>query len=540
MDIERLSLPEKIGQMFMCGFDDIEPNADIIDLIKNHHLGGIIYFRRNVKNAKQIKQLSDTLQEESRKHSTIPLVISIDQEGGMVARIDREVTLIPGNMALGATRDVGGVYETAKISGKELRLLGINMNFAPSIDVNNNPLNPVIGVRSFGEDPKLVSEMGRVTVRGFQDSNVAATVKHFPGHGDTDTDSHLDLPSIKHDIQRLNDIELEPFRGAIEEGVDAIMTAHVLFPAFDDSSTPATLSQKVLIGLLREQLGYQGVVVTDCLEMNAISKGVGIPNGAVLAVEAGADLILVSHTYEQQVEAIKSVIQAVESGRISEQRINESVERLLHLKEKRNMIQLNLGNGDVENMIGQEKDWRVAQELSEKSITLVKGQQHLPLADKKTLVIWTEVRTGTEVDEVIEQKETLGYALAFDMADVNEVRIGVFPTDKEAVEVVEASQGYEQIIFVSYNATFSAGQTRIVKELAKREGANLIVAATRNPYDLLEFPEVTTYFACYENRPLAMKSLAKVLLGKIPAQGQLPVSISSDYPFGWPLTTSVK
>lgn len=386
------------------------------------------------------------------------------------------------------------------------------MNFAPSIDVNNNPLNPVIGVRSYSESPDLVKEMGRAAIRGFQEAGVSATVKHFPGHGDTETDSHYELPRVQHPLERLFQVELVPFIGAIEEGVDAIMTAHVLFPAIESSPLPATLSQKVLTNLLREQLGYSGLIVTDCLEMKAISEGVGVEEGAVLAIEAGADLILVSHTFEKQKKAMEQVLQAVESGRLTEQRINESVERILRLKEKRIGETIHqIPYGEVLNHLGNEQDKRRVQELSEKSITLVKDENQLPLKDQKTYVIWTEVRSSTEVDEVIEQEETLGACLSSHLSFVEEERIGVHPIEAERSRVLERSRNYSQVVFVSYNATFSSGQIAIVKELAQREECLLVVAAARNPYDLLEFPEVKSYLTCYENRPTAMKSLAKVL-----------------------------
>jgi len=524
MDLKKASLAEKIGQMFICGFHGTEPTSEIAQLIKQHYLGGIIYFRRNIESCQQVKRLSSSLQRLSSSVSDLPLFISIDQEGGMVARIDRGITLIPGNMALGATKDFLGVYEAARISGKELRQLGINMNFAPSIDVNNNPLNPVIGVRSFGADPDFVKQMGIHAVRGYQDAGMIATVKHFPGHGDTDSDSHHTLPTIPHDLDRLQQVELVPFIGAIEEKVDVIMTAHILFPAIDSSATPATLSYQVLTGLLRESLGYQGLIVTDCLEMSAISGGVGVEEGAVLAVEAGADLLLVSHTYEHQVGAIQRLVEAVESGRISEERINQSLERILDLKNQRLMWEE--ANNHEPLVISSEEDRLFIESLSEKSITLVKDEGQLPLQQTKTYVIWTEVRVGTEVDEVIEQEETLGHFLKQDLSYVYEDRIGVHPTEEEIRKVLETYQQFEQVIFLSYNATFSEGQVFLVKEIAQNEGVRLIVAATRNPYDLLEFPEVKTFIACYENRPVAMNSLAKVLLGKIPAVGELPVSLT--------------
>jgi beta-N-acetylhexosaminidase len=525
MNIKLLSLREKIGQMILCGFPSTTPSEEIELLIRKYHLGGIIYFRRNIHNLQQISQLSRSLQEMNT--STIPLFIAIDQEGGMVARIDEDITLMPGNMALGAARDMQAVHDTSFISGEELRMLGINMNFAPCLDVNNNRLNPVIGVRSYGEDPKLVSAMGAAAIQGFQKAGVAATAKHFPGHGDTDTDSHLNLPSVLHSKERLHVIELVPFKEAIANDVDAIMTAHVIFPAYEPDLIPATISKRIISGLLREELQYEGVIVTDCLEMNAISQGVGIAAGTVKAVQAGVDLILVSHIFERQIAAFEALIQAVESGEISEKRIDQSVERILRLKQKRTMDKhVWLDKVQLNAQIGTESNWKIAQAVCEKCITLVKDEDQLPLSrNQDTLVIWPEVRMGTEVDEVIPQEMTLGKALSAYIPGLKEVTIGFEPTEVEMNQVLQTAQGYQQVVFGTYNADVSKGQSVLVNQLSKQSDIRLIVAALRNPYDLAAFPQVKTYLACYENRPLMMKSLAKVLIGELKAQGKLPVTI---------------
>ncbi|MEC0212799.1 beta-N-acetylhexosaminidase, partial [Paenibacillus ehimensis] len=332
--IGELTLRQKIGQMLMCGFHGTEPSEDIERLIREKHLGGIIYFRRNLTEPAQVAKLSASLQQLALAHGGVPLLIAIDQEGGMVMRIDQGVTPIPGSMALGATGDAEAAYEAAKVTGSELKAMGINMNFAPCLDINNNPLNPVIGVRSYGGDAETVGRLGTAAVRGYQEAGIAATVKHFPGHGDTGEDSHTALPVVPHPRERLDRLELAPFRRAAELGVDAVMTAHVLFPAVEPERLPATLSSRVIDGLLRQELGYDGVVVTDCLEMNAIAEHYGIAEGAVMAVEAGADLVLVSHRIERQQTALDALVQAVESGRIREERIDRSVERLLALKSR--------------------------------------------------------------------------------------------------------------------------------------------------------------------------------------------------------------
>ncbi|ANE46950.1 glycoside hydrolase [Paenibacillus swuensis] len=535
MKVSALTLEEKVGQLFMVGFQGTKVTDEVRTMLEKYHVGGIIYFRRNVGELEEIAALSSDLQRIGGKE--LPLLIAIDQEGGMVSRIDREVTLIPGAMALGAARDADAVYETARISGRELRELGINMNFAPSVDVNNNPLNPVIGIRSYGEEPELVGELGAAASAGYQEAGVAATLKHFPGHGDTDVDSHLGLGLVPHDADRLEAVELLPFVRCMEAGVDAVMTAHVVFPAYEPNGVPATLSHSVITELLRNKLGYDGVIVTDCLEMHAISKEYGIPQGAVMAVEAGADLVLVSHTFAEQAAAVEAVTAAVRAGRISEARIDASVGRVLALKAKRGMASGAAAGSAARGAIGAPADWDVVRRVSERSITLVKDEGQLPLsAGERTLVVWAEPRESTEVIEIIEQDVTLGTALSAYVADVREMRIGLDPASSEIDAVLAAAEGCAQVVVATHNpvARLGAGQVRLVEALAAREGVKLVVASTRNPYDLMEFPQVKTYLCAYENRPMAMQSLAKVLVGRIPAQGRLPVTLSEAYPFGWP------
>lgn len=534
--INSMSLAEKVGQMFVCGFEGYVPNDDIKALISNYHLGGIIYFRRNVREVGQIAKLSYDLQKWNEEKSDIPLLISIDQEGGMVARIDSdEVTLVPGNMAIGATRNTDLAYEAARICGLELRDLGINVNFAPSVDVNNNALNPVIGVRSYGERADLVAEMGAAAIRGLQEAGIAATAKHFPGHGDTESDTHYGLAEVPHERERLFNLELVPFKRAIAEGVDAIMTAHVMFPAIEPASKPATLSRHVLTDLLRGELKYSGVIITDCMEMHAISKHFGVAEGAVMAVEAGADLVLVSHTFESQVASIEAVIAAVESGRVPEAQIDESVKRIMELKRTRQMDRFSRVTPDLASRFGTTARKDIVRQICEQSVTLVKDDGQLPLdKNEPTIVIWPEVKERTEVDEPVVQRYTLAAALSESMANVQEIRIGTNPEPEEVRTAIEACAGYKQIVVATYNAvsTLHEGQVEIVRELAARSGVKLVVASTRNPYDLNQFPDIATYLCCYENRPMTMAALGQVLTGAIPALGKLPVTIAAEYPFG--------
>ncbi|RUT47166.1 beta-N-acetylhexosaminidase [Paenibacillus anaericanus] len=520
--LKNMSLEQKVGQLFMCGFDDTKPNDAILSLINDYHIGGVNYFRRNASSPEQVATLSADLQQASG----IPLLISIDQEGGMVAGIEKGVTLMPGNMAIGATRDIEAAHKAAFIAGRELRAMGINMDFAPCLDVNNNPDNPVIGVRSYGESPSLVATMGCAAIKGYQEAGVTATTKHFPGHGDTNADSHHELPLVGHDRKRLHEVELVPFKQAIASGVDAVMTAHVIFPAYEDQDIPATLSHKILTGLLRTELGFEGIITTDCLEMNAIQKGIGVGLGAVMAIEAGADLVLISHQISLQTEGIEAVLAAVRSGRISEARIEESVERLLKLKQKNGLFeQSEPANTSI---IATDESLTFARSLSEASITLVKNEGTFPLkSDARTYIVWPNMRPVSETAEPEGQEVTLGKMLTSRVTGLKEQVIDVNPSEDEIANVLAESMDYEQVVVATYNASFSTGQQRLVQELAEREGIALIVASLRIPYDLTTFPKVKTYLACYENKPLTIQSLAKVLMGDIPARGKLPVTVGS-------------
>ncbi|MDU0202814.1 beta-N-acetylhexosaminidase [Paenibacillus sp. MAH-36] len=541
--IQDMTLREKIGQMLLCGFEGTEATEQLKALIAEHHIGGVIYFARNVEQTGQVAELSEQLQQIAEQSDTLPLWVSIDQEGGMVARITEGVALMPGQMALAAgaigpvegarvgVKDAGdAAYEAAFISGKELRALGINLNFAPVLDVNNNPDNPVIGVRSFGESAELVAEFGRRSVQGFQDANVVATAKHFPGHGDTSVDSHLDLPTIKHDQERIRSLELVPFIQAIDGGVDAIMSSHIYFPAFESEKLPATLSKSVLTGLLREELGYEGVVMTDCMEMNAIAEHYGTVAASVMAIEAGADLVLISHRLDRQIGAIDAIEQAVKEGRLSETRIDASVERLLALKERRGLFAPQTGSAAE---VGTAEHCAVAQRLSEASITLVKDEQGLlPLKRVRTLAVTVAAAVSSGVDEAYAGPASLGAALAERGLDVLDRVLPLAEVGGLTGSVLAAAEEAEQIVIGTYNARFHPAQVELVRAL-QALGKPVIVVALRVPYDLLELPEVSTFIAAYESRPLALQSTAKALLGELEMKGRLPVTLGFGYPAGW-------
>lgn len=521
--------------MFICGFNALTPNEHANILIDQYQVGGICYFRRNVRTLPQLAELSESLQQLASSSQKLPLLISIDQEGGMVARIDHEgISRIPGNMALGAAGSAEDSYRVAQIGARELRSLGVNMNFAPCLDVNNNPRNPVIGVRSFSEDPQAVAALGTAAIKGYQEEGVSATAKHFPGHGDTSVDSHLGRASVPHDMERLRSVELYPFAQAIKAGVDAIMTAHVSFPAIESSDLPATLSHAVLTGLLREEMGFEGLIVTDCLEMHAISKEYGIPEGAIRAIEAGADCVLVSHTLSEQTAAITAVIEAVQSGRLSMNLIDRSVERILALKERNAELAEELPVQSIGEVTEETK--QLLAQIAGRGITLVKDEGQLPLqAEQAIAVIWPELLQATQVDEAWSKSYTLGDALRSYGVQADDLRVGTDMSDAEVEQAVKAAEGYRQIVVATYTSEsrLPAGQQQLVNKLAELEDVSIVVVATRNPYDMNDLPPVATYLCSYENTPYYMNAAAGVLLGKVIPKGKLPVSISDTYPLGW-------
>ncbi|WP_260989927.1 beta-N-acetylhexosaminidase [Paenibacillus xylanexedens] len=564
--IGQMTLRDKIGQMLLCGFHGTEPEGEIEKLLGDYPIGGIVYFARNVVSPEQVERLSGGLQNIAQASGNVPLWIAIDQEGGMVARITQGVALMPGPMAIAAAGSVQDAYEAAHISGMELQSIGINMNFAPVLDVNNNASNPVIGVRSFGETAEAVAEFGVATIAGFQQAGIAATAKHFPGHGDTDTDSHLDLPVITHDRTRVDQVELVPFRAAIAEGVDAMMSAHIYFPALEPERLPVTLSHSVLTGLLRKELGYEGVILTDCMEMKAIATHYGTVDAAVMAVEAGADMVLISHTAQLQVGAFEALMNAVKSGRISERRIDESVRRLLTYKMKRGLMNVEMGlesGTAVEISAGMSRksgvdDYHmtpavvrdsmnanqpfaepfqrnspqhqeVARRISEKSITLIRDAQHmLPLKQERTLVITVAAEVTSIADERLDGGATLGGALSAQGLEVVDMRVAADEIALSSARLLQAAEAVDvrQIVIGTYNAGSPSGdpQCRLIGWL-QQLGKPLAVTALRSPYDLQKLPDVRTYIAAYESRPLAMSSAAKAMMGQIPFKGELPVTI---------------
>ncbi|WP_231633111.1 beta-N-acetylhexosaminidase [Numidum massiliense] len=532
MDVNQLSLRQKVGQLMMFGFSGLTVSEDIRQLIAEDYVGGIILFARNIGTPSDVLRLTSDLQAVAKQTAQPnPLLIAIDQENGAVRRLGKGPTLFPGNMLLGAIDEPEATRAVARATGAELKALGINMNLAPVLDVNNNPHNPVIGVRAFGEDPEKVSTHGTAAIAGYREAGVLATAKHFPGHGDTHTDSHLALPTIAHDLERLERVEFVPFKRGIQAGVECVMVAHVYFPALEPGKdVPATLSRAVVTGLLREKMGFSGVVTTDCLEMKAISEGIGTAEGALRALKAGCDILMVSHTAHEQKAAIERIVQAVEQGELAEEILDAAVARVLNMKQNK------LTWDDVPPPVGGKAHQQLAERLYARGVTVVKNEGILPLDDSTStsgdiLVVTPEKAVSTLVEDVEYADYRLADALRAHSSRVTEVTFSVDGTvsDAEMESLVVQAQSADTVIVGTVNMHLKPTQAELVRTLLTKN-KRLIVVAMRNPYDLMAVPDVPAYVATYEFTFPALCACADVIFGKTEAQGKLPVTIPLSAP----------
>lgn len=330
--LDELSTDEKIGQLVLVGMDGTEPNDVTRQLIEEYHVGGFIFYKNNIQDTKQALALFNGL-KTANQNKAVPLFLSVDEEGGRVSRMPGELAKLPAARKIGNTGSTELAGQIGEIIGKELAGFGLNLDFAPVLDVNSNPDNPVIGDRAFGTKPEIVSRMGIAVMKGIQEQGIIPVVKHFPGHGDTSVDSHLGLPVVEHDLDRLQKLELVPFKQAIQEGADVVMIAHLLMPKLDPDH-PASFSKAVIHDLLREELGYEGTIISDDMTMGAIVEHYDIRDAAVQFIQAGGNIVLVGHDAEKEKQVIQALRDAVNSGKISTETLDERVYDVLKLKQK--------------------------------------------------------------------------------------------------------------------------------------------------------------------------------------------------------------
>ncbi|MEO3812933.1 glycoside hydrolase family 3 N-terminal domain-containing protein [Sphaerisporangium sp. B11E5] len=510
--LQGMSLGEKVGQLFMPVLYGAEAGGahgenrarygvgSPAEVVGKYHPGGVILFpwSGNIEDAGQLVGLTNGLQKAAKT----PLLIGADQENGLVSRLGDLVTDVPGSMAIGATGDPGAARDAAKVTGTELRALGVNLDFAPVADVNVNPANPVIGARSYGEHPGKVAEMVAAAVEGFHDAGVGAAAKHFPGHGDTGVDSHTGLPVIKHSPSRWRALDAPPFRAAIGKGVDVVMTAHVVMPGLDRSGAPATLSKKIVTGLLRDDLGYDGVVSTDALDMAGVRKKYGDAEVAVRAVLAGVDLLLMPPDLPK---AYAAVLAAVKSGRITEDRLDASVTRLLTLKAERGILSAPEADPAGAEAVLRSKEHRdTAQGIADRAVTAVKGAGDLPLKGD-ILVTGPAARTLASLLDGAEAAPT-----------------AATPTASEIAAARAAAARADTIVVTTEDA--GPAQSRLVTAMAAT-GKHVTVVSLSAPYELSRLDGYDTALAVYSAGSASLRAAAKALDGTLTPSGELPVDL---------------
>ncbi|MDH3227582.1 MAG: hypothetical protein OEM67_10915 [Thermoleophilia bacterium] len=538
-----LSLREKVGQLIMPWvLGDYAPEGSpsherIADYVEKQRIGGVIM---SVGTPLEVAAKLNDLQ----RHAEIPLLVAADLETGAGFRM-RGAVFMPGTielggatdfpslMAVGAAGDERLAYEMGRITALEARAVGIHVPFAPVLDVNNNPDNPIINVRSFGADPVDVSRMGIAFIHGVQENGAIATGKHFPGHGDTETDSHIALPVIRHDRQRMDSVELRPFKEAIDAGMGAIMTAHISVPSLNGGiREPSTLSPLVLTRVLRDELGFGGLVFTDAMDMSAIARRHSPGEAAVRAIEAGADVILMPPNVEQ---AIEGIVAAVRAGRVSEARIDASVRRILETKEVLRLHEERFVSLDrIGDLVGIPEHIDVADRIARRSITLLKN--------RGDLVPLNGTRSASVLSITFRRSSDLLAGRHFNRA-LRETypRLSTLELDSDADDAAYATalrraRGQALVVVSTYSNYAGAVDAR--EQLAKfiadlgRIGVPHAVVSFGNPYLISSFPETQAYMLAWNGSESSQRAAAGALLGQFDIVGRVPTGIPPLYEIG--------
>ena len=481
---------------------------DICELIRKYHFGNIILFTRNIKSSRQLKEICDKIQETALEANGVKCLISIDQEGGSVRRIYDGITNVPGNMAIGSAsfRKPDSAKIIGKIVGEELKSLGVNFNLAPVTDINVNPQNPVIAIRSFGDNPNFVSKLASQYAQAMQEEGVLACYKHFIGHGDVHVDSHLELPQLSKTLDQLRSCELIPYM--TNKLPDSIMTAHILYKGIDDKF-PASISRKIIKDLLRDELKYEGLVVTDCFEMDALRRTFSVEQAAVFALKATTDLITVSHTFGLQLQVRNGIMDAVKSGDLSMEELDERVNHVLKYKEKYCQ--------DQNKVIDFDKNKELAESVSRASICLISGELK-PIHKDMVVIGVTNYVNSIAEDKNVENMDVakeIGEAFGLEYHSIDNKNFNV-------TDLVSCGEGKDVILAVS-DSHLTLVQKVLYSNLINKAKSILLISL-RTPYDVLGQEKPNCHLCTFEYTKQSIDSLIRVLKGE-KACGSLPVTL---------------
>ncbi len=520
--IASMSITDRAGQLMSVAFHGRTITPALEAMIRQRKVGGVILYSENFDDAASVKRLTADLQRIASEAKTLPLFVSIDQEGGSVVRIARGATVLPGNMALAATPDPSdSVRKSVAITARDLRASGVNFELAPDADVNNEPRNPIILNRSFGSDPQRVASLITVATQAFAAASFLCCAKHFPGHGETTTDSHTGLPLLDVDRAHLDAIELAPFRAAIAAGVPAIMSAHIRIPALDPTpDLPVTLSSKVMTDLVRTQLGFAGLLITDDLEMGALTQTRTESQAGYDAFVAGADYLLFRFDESAQVDAHAKLAAGMSSGALATARVDASLRRILGVKDRFGILDAATGTGTA----GSDADRAIADELARASITVLRSGG-LPLRGK----IFVVSPVNPDI-AVITDQPSLGQVLAERLPNVTLQTISLAPIQADIDRAVGAARAADVVVMGAADLFSYPQQATLAKALQAVRPTVLV--SLRSPYDILSAPAVAGYVCAYTGREPTLRALAEVLSGTHAPTGTLPVDVPGVYRIG--------
>lgn len=510
-----------VGQSLMFRFEGPIFSNEARAVFRTIRPCGVIFFADNITSRTQVHALTAELQAEAQQLGMPPLLIAADQEGGIVSRLPSDMVTPPGAMALSAIADPKVTERSARITGVQLRQVGINVAFAPVVDVNNNPQNPVIRTRSFGDSVEQVVGGALATIRGLSAELVVSCVKHFPGHGDTNVDSHLGLPVIHHSLKRMHQVELAPFKAAIAGGVPAVMSTHIVFPELDD--LPATLSNRILTGLLRDELGFEGLIFTDSLSMDAIDTRYGLADSSILCKSAGVDVLESNESVDKQLVRFKALVQAVEDGTLDVALFASAVDRLNQLRTTFDLF------SPTPPLPPEDPSLRAeAEQIARDSIVVIHNTKFSPIGpEEKTLVIDFQRLRSSEAEDPFNRGGIVREGLQGRLSRTRVATLSHQPQGEEVIFATNAARQVETLVVMTRDAIDSTYQVELAQKAVAHlpTGARVIHVALRGPYDAGILGPVDATVLSFGDPAVSLRAVVALLVGDFVATGTLPVAL---------------